>query len=96
MNGNSRYQVGSVGPPVPSPMVPTPQVRGGFMPMSSSNTGMQRSTSGHVQPPSPTPTQPAGPSAPPPTLQTADVSNVPGNYAFFLISKHLNSNFSIG
>ncbi|KAI3681295.1 hypothetical protein L6452_36085 [Arctium lappa] len=89
VNVNSNYQVGPPAPgslgPVPSPKVPTPgqrilqdgaptpQMRG-FMPMSS-NTGVQRTTSGHVQPPSPT--QPAGPPAPPPTVQTADVSNVP-------------------
>ncbi|KVH88303.1 hypothetical protein Ccrd_024184 [Cynara cardunculus var. scolymus] len=88
VKANSNYQVGPPAPgslgPVPSPMIPTPgqrilqdgaptpQVRG-FMPMSS-NTGVQRTTSGHVQPPSPT--QPAGLPAPPPTVQTADVSNV--------------------
>lgn len=81
---------GSLGP-VPSPMVPTPMVptpgpkmsqdvgptpqMRGFMPMST--TGLQRTTSGQAQPPSPTP--PAAPPAPAPTVQTADVSNVPGN-----------------
>ncbi|KAI3824680.1 hypothetical protein L1987_06149 [Smallanthus sonchifolius] len=90
VNASSNYRVGppaagSLGT-VPSPMVPTPvqkmsqdvgptpQVRG-FMPMPISNSGVQRTSSGQMQPPSPTP--PAAPSAPPPTVHTADVSNVP-------------------
>lgn len=94
VNPGSNYQVGppvggSLGP-VPSPMVPTPvqkmtpdvgttpPVRG-FMPMPiSSNTGGQRTGPGQMQPPSPP--QPAAPSAPPPTVHTADVTNVPGKY----------------
>ncbi|GJY17220.1 transport protein Sec31 homolog B-like protein isoform X1 [Tanacetum coccineum] len=89
VNANASFQVGppvsgSLGP-VPSPMVPTPrpkmsqdvgptpQMRG-FMP--TSNTGLQRTTSGQAQPPSPTP---AAPPAPAPTVQTADVSNVPAH-----------------
>nr|XP_043619010.1 protein transport protein SEC31 homolog B-like isoform X2 [Erigeron canadensis] len=90
VNTISNYQVGpsvsgSLGP-VQSPMVPThgqkisqdagptPHTRG-FMPIN--NTGLQRSTSGQAQPPSPSP--PAAPPAPPPTVQTADVSNVPAH-----------------
>ncbi|PWA98106.1 WD40/YVTN repeat-like-containing domain, Ancestral coatomer element 1, Sec16/Sec31 [Artemisia annua] len=95
VNANSSFQVrppvtGSLGP-VPSPMVPTPMVptpgpkmsqdvgptpqMRGFMPMST--TGLQRTASGQAQPPSPTP--PAAPPAPAPTVQTADVSNVPAH-----------------
>ncbi|XP_076949538.1 protein transport protein SEC31 homolog B-like isoform X2 [Bidens hawaiensis] len=94
VNPGSNYQVGppvggSLGP-VPSPMVPTPvqkmtpdvgptpPVRG-FMPMPiSSNTGGQRTGPGQMQPPSPQ--QPAAPSAPPPTVHTADVTNVPAHH----------------
>nr|XP_043623447.1 protein transport protein SEC31 homolog B-like isoform X2 [Erigeron canadensis] len=84
-NANSGYQPGPPGPvsvgPVPSPMVPTigpkisqgvtPPVRG-FMPLN--NTGLQRTSSAQMQPPTP---QPAAPPAAPPTVQTADVTNVP-------------------
>ncbi|KAJ9563459.1 hypothetical protein OSB04_008619 [Centaurea solstitialis] len=87
VNANPGYQPGPPGPatigPVPSPMVPTggpkisqgvtPPVRG-FMPVN--NTGLQRTSSAQMQPP--TPPQPAAPPAAPPTVQTADVSNVPG------------------
>ncbi|GKE02495.1 transport protein Sec31 homolog B-like protein isoform X1, partial [Tanacetum coccineum] len=86
-NANSGYQPGPPGPvslgPVPSPMVPTggpkisqgvtPPVRG-FMPVNS-NAGLQRTSSAQMQPP--TPPQPAAPQAAPPTVQTADVTNVP-------------------
>ncbi|XP_024987452.1 protein transport protein SEC31 homolog B-like [Cynara cardunculus var. scolymus] len=87
VNPNPGYQPGPPGPasigPVPSPMVPTsgpkisqgvtPPVRG-FMPVN--NTGLQRTSSAQMQPS--TPPQPAAPPAAPPTVQTADVSNVPG------------------
>ncbi|KAI3764275.1 hypothetical protein L2E82_14282 [Cichorium intybus] len=86
VNPNPGYQPGPPGPvslgPVPSPMVPTtgpkisqgvaPPVRG-FMPVN--NSGLQRTSSNQMQPPSPS--QPAAPPAAPPTVQTADVSNVP-------------------
>ncbi|XP_076907937.1 protein transport protein SEC31 homolog B-like [Bidens hawaiensis] len=94
VNPGSNYQVGppaggSLGP-VPSPTVPTPVQRmtpdvgptppvRGFMPMPiSSNTGGQRTGPGQMQPPSPP--QPAAPSAPPPTVHTADVTNVPAHH----------------
>ncbi|KAI3827009.1 hypothetical protein L1987_01070 [Smallanthus sonchifolius] len=82
LNANSNYQAGPPGPgPVPSsigntgpklsPVVaPAPPSRA-FMPINN-NTGMQRSTSGgQMQQPN-TATE-----SPPPTVQTADVSNVP-------------------
>ncbi|KAJ9558180.1 hypothetical protein OSB04_012794 [Centaurea solstitialis] len=89
VNANSNNQAGPPGTftlgPVPSPMVPTtgpklphdvaptPPVRG-FMPIN--NTAMQRTTSGQMPPN--TATESAAPvAAPPPTVQTADVSNVP-------------------
>lgn len=94
-NANSSYQAGiqvagSRGP-VPSqfpgsvhmmPQVVTPTSGPrGFTPIS--NTEVQRSGMGLVQPPSHTQTPPApapvAPPAPPPTVQTADTSNVPGN-----------------
>ncbi|KAI3744025.1 hypothetical protein L1987_57097 [Smallanthus sonchifolius] len=84
-NANPVYQPGPPGPvslgPVPSPMVATtgpkishgvtPPVRG-FMPVNS--TGLQRTSSAQMQP-STTPPPAAPPAAP--TVQTADVSNVP-------------------
>ncbi|CAH1416513.1 unnamed protein product [Lactuca virosa] len=88
VNANPGYQAGPPGPvsvgPVPSPMVPTsgpkitqgvaPPVRG-FMPVNNNTTGLQRSSSNQMQPPSPS--HPAPPPVAPPTVQTADVSNVP-------------------
>lgn len=63
--------------PTPSPM--------GFMPVPSSG-GVQRPGMGSMQPPSPPQAQPvqpaASPAAPPPTVQTADTSKVPGNLSF--------------
>lgn len=92
-NANSSYQAGiqvagSRGP-VPSqfpgsvhmmPQVVTPTSGPrGFTPIS--NTEVQRSGMGLVQPPSHTQTPPApapvAPPAPPPTVQTVDTSNVP-------------------
>ncbi|KAI3683014.1 hypothetical protein L1987_83469 [Smallanthus sonchifolius] len=82
LNANSNYQAGPPGPgPVPSsigntgpklsPVVaPAPPARA-FMPINN-NTGMQRTASGgQMQQPN-TSTE-----APPPTVQTADMSNVP-------------------
>lgn len=75
---------GALGP-VPTPMVPTVQDVGptqqirGFMPMPMSNTGVvQRTSPGQMQSTSPTPS--AAPPAAPPTVHTAEVSNVPGIY----------------
>lgn len=95
MNANSNYQAGPPGPgflaPVPSPMVPTtgpklvqdvapaPPVRG-FMP--NNTTGMQRTIPGQMQPNTVTESAPPPPT-PPPTVQTADVSNVPGTSLLF-------------
>lgn len=63
-----------------------------FVPVS--NSGVQRPGMSSSQPPSPTqpaPTQPpvVVPAAPPPTVQTVDTSNVPGDSYFF---SHLISN----
>lgn len=67
---------------IPNVIAPTPTP--GFMPMASSAM-VPRPGMGTMQPPSPP--QPAAtqqpvvaPAAPPPTIQTADTSNVPGNY----------------
>jgi len=58
--------------PTPNPM--------GYMPVSGSG-GVQRPGVGSIQPPSPPQVQPVQPpAAPPPTLQTADTSKVPGNF----------------
>ncbi|KAI3510914.1 hypothetical protein L1887_18053 [Cichorium endivia] len=93
VNANSNYQAGPPGPgsfaPVPSPMVPTmgpkaphghdvaptPPVRG-FMPINN-NTGMQRTGSGQMQNTGSDSAPP--PATPPPTVHTADVSNVPAH-----------------
>ncbi|KAL2982866.1 hypothetical protein AAZX31_12G010300 [Glycine max] len=57
--------------PTPNPM--------GYMPVSGSG-GVQRPGVGSIQPPSPPQVQPVQPpAAPPPTLQTADTSKVPGH-----------------
>ncbi|KAI3739174.1 hypothetical protein L2E82_29571 [Cichorium intybus] len=93
VNANSNYQAGPPGPgsfaPVPSPMVPTmgpkvphdvaptPPVRG-FMPINNNNTGMQRTGSGQMQPNTGSDSAPP-PATPPPTVHTADVSNVPAH-----------------
>ncbi|KAE8729009.1 Protein transport protein SEC31-like protein B [Hibiscus syriacus] len=74
-------QVGSVpGPHMPQVAVPTPAPRG-FMPVT--NTPVQRPGMGPMQPTSTTqsaPIQPpAAPAAAPPTVQTADTSNVPAH-----------------
>lgn len=62
-------------------MAPTPPPRV-FVPVS--NLGVQRPGMSSSQPPSPTqpaPVQlPVVPAAPPPTVQTVDTSNVPGNF----------------
>ncbi|KAJ0792636.1 putative protein transport protein SEC31 [Helianthus annuus] len=84
LNANSNYQAGptrpgfvpssvanTTGPTLPPSVAPAPPVRG-FMPING-NTGMQRTTSGGQM------LQPnAATESPPPTVQTADVSNVPG------------------
>ncbi|XP_052192454.1 LOW QUALITY PROTEIN: protein transport protein SEC31 homolog B-like [Diospyros lotus] len=76
--GHNPSQAGSVPPKMPQVLAPTPASMG-FMPINSS--GVQRPGMGPPQPPSPT--QPAQvqptitPAAPPPTVQTADTSNVP-------------------
>lgn len=82
-------QVGSVpGPKMPKVVAPTPTPMG-FMPMSGSGA-IQRPGMGSMQPASPTQpstVQPAvTPAAPPPTVQTADTSNVPGNCLFLTFS----------
>ncbi|GMI95753.1 hypothetical protein like AT3G63460 [Hibiscus trionum] len=74
-------QIGSVpGPKIPQVVAPTPAPRG-FMPVT--NTSVQRPGMGPMQPastPQPAPIQPAAaPAAPPPTVQTADMSNVPAH-----------------
>ncbi|KAL4586251.1 hypothetical protein LXL04_010886 [Taraxacum kok-saghyz] len=85
VNANPGYQAGAPGPvSLPSPMVPTsgpkitqgvaPPVRG-FMPVNNATGGLQRTSSNQMQPASPS--HPAPPPAAPPTVQTADVSNVP-------------------
>ncbi|CAK9147517.1 unnamed protein product [Ilex paraguariensis] len=83
--------VGSLGPmtshvgptpghKMPPVAAPTPASRG-FMPITT--PGTHRPGMGPVQPPNPTqsvPAQPAvAPAAPPPTVQTADTSNVPAH-----------------
>lgn len=79
--------VGSVpGRKLPQVVAPTPPPRG-FMP---GNSGVvQRPGMGPIQPPSPTQQAPAQstitPAAPPPTVQTVDTSNVPGNNIFFYL-----------
>lgn len=82
---NANYQAGSqvVGPPpvqkMPQVVVPTPATRG-FVPIS--NSGVQRPGMSQMQPPSPIQAAavqtPVTPGAPPPTVQTADTSKVPG------------------
>lgn len=78
---------------MPQVVAPTPGPRG-FTPIS--NAEVQRSGMGLVQPPSHTQTTPApapapapiAPPAPPPTVQTVDTSNVPGNiFSLSLSSK---------
>ncbi|XP_051146735.1 protein transport protein SEC31 homolog B-like [Andrographis paniculata] len=73
------------GPPVPGPKMPqvlasAPPSRG-FMPVTGS--GIQMAGMNSVQPPSPSQPaavqQPVAPAAPPPTVQTADTSNVPAH-----------------
>lgn len=94
-NANPNYQAGNLGAgsfgsipsQVPVPGHKMPQVVGptpapkGFMPVS--NEGVQRPGMGPMQPPGPTQSAPApaavAPAAPPPTVQTVDTSNVPGN-----------------
>lgn len=72
-------------------VAPTPP-RQGFMPV---NAGMvQRPVMGSMQPPSPTQAAAAAqptltPAAPPPTVQTVDTSNVPGNYFIYLYICHV-------
>lgn len=67
---------------MPQVVTPAPPSRG-FMPVPNQGA-VQLPGMGSVQPPSPTqsaPPQPAvAPPAPPPTVQTADTSNVPGNF----------------
>lgn len=67
---------------MPQVVAPAPPSRG-FMPVPNPGSVQLPGVGGMVQPPSPThsaPTQPAvAPPAPPPTVQTADTSNVPGN-----------------
>ncbi|XP_076887936.1 protein transport protein SEC31 homolog B-like isoform X1 [Bidens hawaiensis] len=80
LNGNSNYQGGPpgpslmanvTGPKLPANVAPAPPLRG-FMPVNSDNAVMQRSASGgQIQQPNPIT------ESPPPTVQTADVSNVP-------------------
>lgn len=70
----------------PHVVAPSPPPRG-FMPVT--NTGVvQGPHPGSLQPPSPTHQAPARASvaaaAPPPTIQTVDTSNVPGNCSFHL------------
>ena len=86
--GNIPSQAGPVpGQKMPQVLAPTPTVRG-FMPLTSS--GVQRPGMLPTQPSSPT--QPAQvqpaltPAAPPPTVQTVDTSNVPGNHISFPVS----------
>lgn len=54
--------------------------------MQVNNAGVQRPGMGPMQPPSPTHSAaapaPIAPAAPPPTVQTADTSNVPGDKPF--------------
>lgn len=72
------------GPP-PAQNIPHPGPKG-FMPIS--NAGVQRPGMSSMQPPSPqaAPAQsPVTPAAPPPTVQTADTSNVPGKLTLFQI-----------
>lgn len=77
------------GPPpaqnIPHVGAPNPGPKG-FMTIS--NAGVQRPGMSSMQPPSPqaAPTQsPVTPAAPPPTVQTADTSNVPGKLTLFQI-----------
>lgn len=76
--------LGSVpGPKMPKVVAPTTAPMG-FMPMTGSGV-VQRPGMGSMQPTSPqaAPVQPAvAPAAPPPTIQTADTSNVPGNFLY--------------
>ena len=72
-----------VAPPahkMPQGVTPAPGPRGY---MQVNNAGVQRPGMGPMQPPSPTHSAPAPapvtPAAPPPTVQTADTSNVPGD-----------------
>lgn len=70
------------GPKMPQVVAPTLTSRG-FMPMPNPAGSVQRPGMGSIQPPSPKQTAPvqpsATPAAPPPTIQTVDTSNVPGN-----------------
>lgn len=72
-----------LGQRMPQVVAPSPNVRG-FAPVT--NPGVQRPNVSAMQPPSPTqaaPVQPpASPAVPPPTVQTVDTSNVPGNFHF--------------
>ncbi|XP_076941595.1 protein transport protein SEC31 homolog B-like isoform X2 [Bidens hawaiensis] len=80
LNGNSNYQGGPpgpglmanvTGPKLPANVAPASPVRG-FMPVNSNNAVMRGTASGgQIQQPNPVT------ESPPPTVQTADVSNVP-------------------
>lgn len=87
--GSLPSQIGAVpGPKMPNVVAPTPTPMG-FMPMSGSGV-VQRPGMGSMQPASPqsAPVQPAvTPAAPPPTIQTVDASNVPGNCFFNLFMR---------
>ncbi|XP_042064302.1 protein transport protein SEC31 homolog B-like [Salvia splendens] len=77
--GGNTSQVGpTTGQVMSQAMTPTPPSTG-FMPMG--NSGVQRPGMNPVQPSSPSPPAamqpPVTPAAPPPTVQTADTSNVP-------------------
>ncbi|CAM8920107.1 unnamed protein product [Rhodiola kirilowii] len=81
IGGSVASQVGMIpGPRLPQAMAPTPQPRG-FMPIH--NSEFQRPGSASTQPSSPTLSTPVqqvvAPPAPPPTVQTADTSNVPAH-----------------
>lgn len=82
--GGNTSQVGPTTRQVMSQVVaPTPPSTG-FMPIG--NSGAQRPGMNPVQPSSPSPPvamqPPVTPAAPPPTVQTADTSNVPGKLPF--------------
>ena len=72
---------------MPHVVAPSTQPRG-FMPVTGPGA-VQGPTMGSVQPPSPqsTPVQPSVTAvAPPPTIQTADTSSVPGNCIYCIFS----------
>lgn len=85
--GTLPSQLGAVpGHKMSNVVAPSPPPRG-FMPVTGSGV-VQGPNLGSIQPPSPTQSTPVQtsvtPAAPPPTIQTVDTSNVPGNWIYYI------------